>query len=122
MSTAVDSDGGVAAQSIRSTVSVTANNAPTTVAPTVRTAEDTSVTITLKATDLDLYDRYALNFTITAGPSNGVLVVSGSRFNASGFDGTAFNVVYTPSRNYFGPDQFTYSTTDNLGAVVRAMS
>ncbi len=114
----MDNDGASAMEELRSTVSVTSNALPTTIVPSVTTPEDIPINITLKSTDSDLYDRYSLKYEISSGPSNGDLAISGNVFNASGFDGSALTVVYTPSSYFFGTDQFTYTATDNLGAKV----
>ncbi len=68
---------------------------PASAAYSVVTEEDTSVEITLQASD----EEDAL-FTVTAPPSQGNL------------SGSAPDLVYTPSADYAGPDSFTYSVND----------
>jgi hypothetical protein len=45
------------------------------------------------------------SFAIAGAPAHGAL------------SGTAPNLVYTPAANYFGPDSFTYTVTDNEGGL-----
>jgi hypothetical protein len=63
----------------------------------VTTSEDTSVTVTLTATDVD---GNALTYAVVASPSHGAL------------SGTGSNRTYTPSANYNGSDTFTYKAND----------
>ncbi len=62
------------------------------------TAEDTSKSITLVATDID---STALTYSIVSGPSHGT--ISG---------GTGATRTYTPTANYNGPDSFTFRAYD----------
>ncbi|MDE2420394.1 MAG: tandem-95 repeat protein [Gammaproteobacteria bacterium] len=63
------------------------------------TDENKAVSVPLKASDAD---GDALTYTITANPTHGTL------------SGTAPNLVYTPSANYYGADTFTYSVSDGV--------
>ncbi|HEY3282266.1 MAG TPA: Ig-like domain-containing protein [Armatimonadota bacterium] len=74
-----------------------ANQAPTALAQSVRTAEDAPVAVTLSGVDPE---GEALSFTLLAGPSHGTLT------------GTAPILVYTPSADYAGEDSFTFSVSD----------
>ena len=77
------------------------NDPPVAADASVTTAEDTSVNITLTATDPDYYD--VLSYSMQSGPSHGTL------------SGAAPNLVYTPSPDYNGPDSFAFIAND--GAV-----
>lgn len=68
--------------------------------------EDTVLTGTLTATDID---SSGLTFSLATGPTNGVAVV-----NADG------SYTYTPAAHYFGEDSFTYEVDDGEGGVVTA--
>jgi hypothetical protein len=73
------------------------NRPPIAADQSVTTAEDTSLTIALEATDPD---NDPLTYSIVAAPSHGVL------------SGTPPQVVYTPNANYYGPDSFTFRAFD----------
>ncbi|MEI6604594.1 MAG: Ig-like domain-containing protein [Verrucomicrobiota bacterium] len=73
------------------------NAAPVATAQNVSTPEDTARTITLAGTDVDLN---TLSYTVVTQPAHGTL------------SGTAPNVTYSPSTNYFGPDNFTFKVND----------
>lgn len=73
------------------------NIPPVAVSGVVSTIEDTSVAVTLSATDLNGDD---LVYTIVTHPTHGSLSGSGE------------NHVYTPDPDYFGPDTFTFSAND----------
>ncbi len=77
----------------------TFSNPPVADPQSVTTPEDTPKAIVLTASDPD-GDR--LTFTVNSGPSHGTL------------SGTAPNVTYTPSLNYYGPDSFTFTASDGL--------
>src|SRR5258706_15583368 len=59
-----------------------------------------SVAINLTASDVD---GDALTYTIASQPTNGKLT------------GTAPNVVYTPKKNFYGSDSFTFTANDGHG-------
>jgi hypothetical protein len=73
------------------------NVAPVALDQQVVTPEDTSVALTLTASDAN---GDALTFSVVSGPSNGSL------------SGTAPSLTYTPAANYFGPDSFTFRASD----------
>lgn len=73
------------------------NNPPVADDQPVTTDEDTSVPITLTATDAD---KDPLTYSIVSEPSHGVLT------------GEAPNVTYTPNANYNGADSFTFKAND----------
>ncbi len=65
--------------------------------PSIVTNEDTSVGITLTATDVE---DDPLTYAVVTPPAHGTL------------SGTAPNLTYTPSGNYFGADAFTFKAND----------
>jgi hypothetical protein len=73
------------------------NTAPLATAQSVTTAEDTAVAITLAGTDAD---GNPLTYAVVAGPANGSLT------------GTAPDLSYTPTVNYYGSDSFTFTVND----------
>jgi hypothetical protein len=79
---------------------ISANNAPIADDQSVVTNKNTSVAITLTASDAD---GDALIFAISSGPANGTL-------SGSGADWT-----YTPDNNYTGNDSFSFSVDDGNG-------
>ena len=82
------------------TVSITVtgiNNAPSANDQPVTTAEDTTVAITLTATDVD---GGTLTYSVVTPPANGSL------------NGTAPNLSYTPNTDFHGSDSFTFQAND----------
>lgn len=73
------------------------NDAPVANNQNVITTEDTSVLITLSATDVDLDP---LTYTVLTQPAHAVLTGSGNSWT------------YTPALNYQGADQFTFRAAD----------
>jgi serine protease AprX len=73
------------------------NTPPVANSQGVTTDEDTSVAITLAASDTD---GDGLTYTVTGGPSHGSL------------SGTAPALAYTPNADYNGPDGFTFVAND----------
>ncbi len=75
------------------------NYPPVAYPQTVSTPEDAALPIVLTGSDpnCDL-----LTFTVTAGPSHGIL------------GGTAPNLTYTPTLNYYGADAFSFVVSDGL--------
>ncbi len=96
-STVADRQGGETQQSYTLAVANT-NQAPTVQDQSVETAEDTSVAITLTATDSD---DDALSYIITSQPSTGTLT------------GVAPNLSYIPNSNANGADSFTFTASDS---------
>jgi hypothetical protein len=76
------------------------NHAPVAENQNVITNEDTSVTITLSALDIDSDD---LTYFITSNPSHGDL---------SGFDSSTGQVTYSPDSGFSGCDSFTFKAYD----------
>jgi len=73
------------------------NNAPVADDQSVSTDEDTPVPVILTGSDLDGDD---LTYSMVSGPHHGTL------------NGTAPNIIYTPSSNFNGMDGFTYQAND----------
>src|SRR5690606_27961879 len=85
-----------------------ANTAPVAADQALTLAEDTSLAITLHATDAD---NDPLSYTVTGSPSHGSL------------SGTAPALTYTPNLHYHGADSFTFVVNDgtvdsNVATVV----
>ncbi|PXA04418.1 hypothetical protein DDZ13_07760 [Coraliomargarita sinensis] len=73
------------------------NNAPVADDQSVSTDEDTSVAVTLTATDVD---GDPLTYAVVTGPANGTLT------------GTAPDLTYAPNGHYNGSDSFTFKASD----------
>jgi cellulase/cellobiase CelA1 len=89
-----------AANSNIATISITinaVNDAPVAANQNLVTSEDSSLNITLSASDID---SGSLTFSVVSGPSHGSL------------SGTAPNFTYTPNANYNGNDSFTFKASD----------
>jgi gliding motility-associated-like protein len=76
---------------------IAVNDAPVANNQNLTTPEDTPLSITLTASDIE---NNPLTYIVVAGPTNGTL------------SGTAPNLTYTPNANYFGPDSFTFYAND----------
>jgi PKD repeat protein len=98
-----DPMGASASEAITITVTDTvANLPPVAASQAVTTPEDTPVALTLSASDPE---GALLTYTVAGSPSHGTL------------SGPAPTLTYTPALNYAGPDSFTFTATDSLGAV-----
>lgn len=97
--TAADGKGGSTTQAFGLTVKA-ANVAPIAVADSVSTNEDTAIIINVLANDTDA-NADALTASMLTGPAHGKLVK-----NADGSFG------YTPDKDWFGSDSFTYVASD----------
>ncbi|MGC8873144.1 MAG: Ig-like domain-containing protein [Chloroflexia bacterium] len=75
------------------------NGAPVAYPQAVTTTEDTPLAITLAGSDPD---DDPLTYSVVLGPLHGTL------------GGTAPNLVYTPTANYYGPDALTFIVNDGL--------
>ncbi|NQT69847.1 MAG: tandem-95 repeat protein [Desulfobacteraceae bacterium] len=83
---------------VTDSVTVTVINSPPIAEPqTVTLNEDTAVSITLFASDVD---EDTLTYQVVAGVSNGSL------------SGTPPNLTYTPNADYYGSDSFTFKAND----------
>src|SRR5205814_795249 len=93
------SDGTLFSNTAAVSITVTAvNDAPVANNGSATTAEDTLVSGTVVATDID---GDALTYAVVTGPSNGSVTL-----NANG------SFTYTPAANYNGPDSFTFHASD----------
>jgi MYXO-CTERM domain-containing protein len=93
---------GLTPDELTAIVNFSTNAPPVADADSITTDEDTDVAITLTASDSD---GDTLSYSVTSGPANGSL------------SGTAPNLTYTPSANYFGADSFTFEVSDGNGGV-----
>jgi VCBS repeat-containing protein len=80
------------------------NDAPVAMDDTFSADEDIAIAGNVLANDTDV-EGASLTVTLSAGPSHGALVLNA--------DGT---FTYTPAANYFGPDSFTYTTSDGAAS------
>ena len=101
---AADGRGGLTTQVFNFNV---VNPAPTTANSTATTPEDTAVTGTLAANDVD---GDSLTFSAVTQPSHGTL-------SLNAITGA---YTYTPAANYNGSDSFTYKVVDADGGVATA--
>jgi large repetitive protein len=93
-------DGSAVSNTATVSITVTAvNEPPVAAAGSATTAEDTSVAITLSASDPD---GDALSYVIVTAPSKGKL------------GGTAPNLTYTPAADFHGVDSFTFRASDGV--------
>jgi VCBS repeat-containing protein len=96
--TYVANDGTVDSNTTSVDITVIAvNDAPVADDQTVATDEDTTVPITLTASDAD---SDPLTFDLVTSPTNGTL------------SGSARDLTYTPDAEYSGPDRFSFSAND----------
>ncbi len=59
-----------------------------------------------------------MTFAIDTGPTNGALsAITGPNCTGSTPINCTASVTYTPNNNFAGPDNFTYTVSDNQGAV-----
>ena len=84
---------------LRGNIGVSTNRPPNAPSQSVSVNEDTSLAITLQATDPD---NNLLFYSYTQ-PANGTVT------------GTAPNLTYQPNADYNGPDSFTYTVNDGRG-------
>ncbi len=93
------------------TVTVTAiNHPPTANNVSATTNEDTPVSVTLSAIDLD---DATLSFNVVAAPSNGTLNANSGTLTCSSGNCTG-SVTYTPAANFNGADSFIFAVSDGL--------
>ena len=87
----------------------TSNRVPVATNDSASTNEDTLVNVSVIGNDTDP-DGDILTVSAVTQPAHGTVVInSGST-----------TVRYTPTANYFGPDSFTYSTSDGRGGTATA--
>ena len=75
------------------------NDRPVANNQSVTTAEDTAAAVTLTGSDVD---GDALTFSLVTSPQHGALT------------GTAPNLIYTPTADYYGSDTFQFRVSDGL--------
>ncbi len=73
------------------------NDTPVAVGQVIKLTEDTSKSITLKATDVD---SKTLTYQVVTPPANGSVIISGAK------------ATYKPNTNYAGADSFTFAASD----------
>ncbi len=83
------------------------NLPPTTVNDSATTNEDNSVTVNVLANDSDI-DGDPFSVTGNTQPSNGSVSCSSTQ------------CTYSPSKDFFGTDSFSYTASDNLGGASQA--
>ncbi|WP_395303353.1 retention module-containing protein [Pectobacterium polonicum] len=101
--TVSDGNGGTTT----STVSIgvrPVNDAPVTADQSIATDEDTPVSGTIRATDVD---GDTLSYTVGTPPANGTLTL----------DGTTGQYTYTPGANFNGNDRFVVTVSDGNGGT-----
>ena len=95
------SDGSLDSNTATVNITVNAvNDAPVAAAGNVSTNEDSSVTGTVSATDVD---NPSLTYSVVSGPTHGTL---------DSFNPATGEFTYTPAANYNGPDSFTFKAND----------
>lgn len=82
------------------------NDVPVTLADAATTPEDTPVTIDVLANDTDVDNALDPTSVAATAPANGIIEIKP--------DGS---IIYTPAKDYFGPDSFTYTVKDVAGGV-----
>lgn len=96
---------GVVDASLALGIGPIANNPLVAYDQAVNTAQNTSVAITLIATDPD---GDPLTYTIASAPANGTV------------SGTGSEVIYTPNADFVGTDTFAYEVRDSAGSSASA--
>ncbi|WP_448661655.1 beta strand repeat-containing protein [Sphingomonas sp. CJ20] len=106
--TVSDGHGGTANGTVSGTVTPV-NDAPVAVSDTFTTAEDTPVTINVRANDTD-----ADGDTLTVTAVNGTAINANTPVAVTGGVVTLVggNLVFTPTANYNGAPSFTYTVSD----------
>lgn len=91
-------DGTVDSAPATVTIDVTpVNDAPVAIPQELVTTENTALSVTLTGSDIE---GTSLIFSVTSGPSNGMLTGSGA------------TLLYTPNANFEGADPFTFTAND----------
>jgi VCBS repeat-containing protein len=106
------SDGNGGSDTITVNVNIAAvDDAPVASNASTTTNEDTAVTVTLSASDID---SASLSFSVVGSPSHGTLgTISAPNCTANGAGSSCTaTVTYTPTANYNGPDSFTFKVND----------
>ena len=100
--TVSDGNGGIATETVSVTVAPV-NDAPVASAGSLSGDEDTALSGSVAATDVD---GDALTFAIGTGAANGAAVVASNG-----------DVTYTPDADFNGTDSFTYTVSDGNGGT-----
>jgi len=87
------------------TITLAVYTAPVATAQSVTVAFNTATAITLSGTDVN---GATLTYAVVTTPAHGTL------------SGTAPNLTYTPSANYFGSDSFTFTVNDGVSTSTAA--
>ena len=95
--TVTDDKGARTTDRVLITATAKPNTAPTAIAQNITMDEDTTKAIMISGTDAD---QDHLTYTIKTEPTKGKLT------------GTAPNLTYTPNKDYFGSDSFTFIAND----------
>ncbi len=99
---------------------ISVNDAPIAVAGAVATQQDTPVSLTLVATDVDVdpsvVDGYPLIFEIVDGPAHGELSGDLTAVAYTPPDAASVEMTYTPEPGFIGTDSIMFSVTDRFGA------
>ncbi len=106
--TVIDVQGNTSASTTVSVTVTSINDAPNTVNDTASVDEDSSVVIDVLSNDTDIDGSNEIDsssIAISGQPSNGAVVIENNK------------VTYTPTANYSGSDSFSYTVSDNSGAV-----
>lgn len=102
------------------------NDAPSASNGSAGTTKDVSVVVSLSGADVDGCAGQSFTFTVTGGPSNGVLSAAGGPMTCSG-GALSASVTYTPNAGFTGSDSFTFTISDgtavsNTAAVALTVS
>jgi DNA/RNA endonuclease G (NUC1) len=102
-----DGHGGASAGAVNIVINAV-NDAPTAIADSAATNEDTPVTIDVRGNDSDV-DGDQLSITNVTAPAKGTAAITA--------DG---KILYTPNPNQNGADSFTYAISDGKGGTATA--
>jgi VCBS repeat-containing protein len=101
-----DGRGGIATATVTISVVSEVNDPPVADDQSRSTNEDTLLTGTATASDVDHDPADILTFSLSSGPAHG-----GATVAANGY------YEYLPSANYFGPDSFVFQVSDGRGGT-----
>ncbi|WP_022950764.1 Ig-like domain-containing protein [Leucothrix mucor] len=103
--TVTDRNGNEITSTVNVTVPDTVNYAPTTMPDSATTLENTAVLVDVLANDTDP-DGDTLTLQEVGSAMHGTVQIVGTQ------------VQYTPTKDYFGTDSFTYTVSDGNGEVI----
>jgi VCBS repeat-containing protein len=114
--TVSDGHGGTTTSTV--SIGVTpVNDAPTPIVTAASGNEDTTIGVTLAASDID---GSIASFTITALPTHGTLLFGGSPVSVGTVVPASANIAllsFVPDANWNGSTQLSFTATDNQGAL-----